>query len=91
MQRPLEDIAERESSVFVPRGVDVPCLDQDKTWQFSPKNFRVGQVPDGMVFLGYGDREGDGKRDSDCDLGEPVSTICRCSCMATVCAVLGSI
>lgn len=45
-QRPLEDIANREGSVFVPRGVDVPCLDQDKDWEFTPKNFREGQVCD---------------------------------------------
>lgn len=43
-QRPLEDIANREGSVFVPRGVDVPCLDQDKDWEFKPCNFREGQV-----------------------------------------------
>lgn len=44
LQRPLEDIANREGSVFVPRGVDVPCLDQDKDWEFKPCNFREGQV-----------------------------------------------
>lgn len=44
VQRPLEDIANREGSVFVPRGVDVPCLDQDKDWEFKPCNFREGQV-----------------------------------------------
>ncbi|CAM9397182.1 unnamed protein product, partial [Sphacelaria rigidula] len=43
-QRPLEDIAEREGSVFVPRGVDVPCLDQNKVWEFKPCNFRLGQA-----------------------------------------------
>lgn len=44
IQRPLEDIADREGSVFVPRGVDVPCLDQNKVWEFKPCNFRLGQV-----------------------------------------------
>merc|ERR1719443_2116981 len=28
IQRPLKTIATRSKSVFVPRGVDVPCLDQ---------------------------------------------------------------
>nr|AGK85255.1 vacuolar ATPase subunit A [Fucus vesiculosus] len=51
IQRPLEDIANREDSVFVPRGVDVPCLDQDKDWEFSPINFREGQpISGGDVF-----------------------------------------
>eukprot|EP00752_Nemacystus_decipiens_P010522 g9370.t1 len=51
IQRPLEDIANREGSVFVPRGVDVPCLDQDKDWEFKPCNFREGQpITGGDVF-----------------------------------------
>jgi len=36
IQRPLKTIADRSKSVFVPRGVDVPSLDQDKLWYFTP-------------------------------------------------------
>lgn len=36
IQRPLETIAKNSNSVFVPRGVDVPCLDQHKQWEFTP-------------------------------------------------------
>jgi len=35
-QRPLETISRISGSVFVPRGVDVPSLDQDKLWDFTP-------------------------------------------------------
>ncbi|CAM9666250.1 unnamed protein product, partial [Discosporangium mesarthrocarpum] len=51
IQRPLEDIANREGSVFVPRGVDIPCLDQTKKWEFTPCNFRVDQpISGGDIF-----------------------------------------
>jgi V-type H+-transporting ATPase subunit A len=36
IQRPLKTIAELSKTVYVPRGVDVPCLDQDKMWDFTP-------------------------------------------------------
>lgn len=32
IQRPLKTIAELSQSVFVPRGVDLPCLDQDRLY-----------------------------------------------------------
>mmetsp|Transcript_14299 Transcript_14299/g.21176 ORF Transcript_14299/g.21176 Transcript_14299/m.21176 type:complete len:621 (+) Transcript_14299:130-1992(+) len=51
IQRPLESIAKRENSVFVPRGVDIPCLDQEKLWEFKPCNFREGQpISGGDIF-----------------------------------------
>lgn len=28
IQRPLKEIAEAAENVFVPRGIDLPCLDQ---------------------------------------------------------------
>ena len=34
IQRPLQTIAIQEKSVFVPRGVDVMSLDQNKLWTF---------------------------------------------------------
>ena len=36
IQRPLETIATISNSVFVPRGVDLPSLDQDKLYTFVP-------------------------------------------------------
>ena len=36
IQRPLETIAQISNSVFVPRGVDLPSLDQDKLYTFVP-------------------------------------------------------
>merc|ERR1712178_662122 len=32
------------NSVFVPRGVDVPNLDRDIKWEFTPKNVKVGDL-----------------------------------------------
>lgn len=53
IQRPLKDIADLSSSVFIPRGIDVPCLDQKKLWEFVPnKNLTVGSL------LGPGDELG---------------------------------
>jgi vacuolar-type H+-ATPase catalytic subunit A/Vma1 len=45
IQRPLKTIADLSNSVFVPRGVDVPCLDQDKLWEFTPSgSFKKGDM-----------------------------------------------
>jgi vacuolar-type H+-ATPase catalytic subunit A/Vma1 len=34
IQRPLEVIADMSKSVFIPRGIEVPKLDQTKDWHF---------------------------------------------------------
>jgi vacuolar-type H+-ATPase catalytic subunit A/Vma1 len=53
IQRPLKTIAQVSKSVFVPRGVDVPSLDQDKLWDYTPlKNLKVGQLLVGGDMLG---------------------------------------
>jgi len=44
IQRPLERIQTIAQSVFVPRGVDVPNLDRDIKWEFTPKNVKVGDL-----------------------------------------------
>ena len=44
IQRPLKVIAELSQSVFVPKGVDVPCLNPTKLWQFKPSQFKVGDI-----------------------------------------------
>jgi V-type H+-transporting ATPase subunit A len=49
----LETIARNSGSVFVPRGVDVPSLDQHKEWTFTPtKAFKVGDNVVGGDVLG---------------------------------------
>jgi len=53
IQRPLKTIAELSKSIYVPRGVDVPSLDQDKEWHFSPdSNLKPGAIVVGGDFLG---------------------------------------
>jgi vacuolar-type H+-ATPase catalytic subunit A/Vma1 len=52
IQRPLKTIATLSKSVFVPRGVDVASLDQDKLWEFTPKNLKPGQLIVGGDILG---------------------------------------
>ena len=53
IQRPLEKIATNSQSVFVPRGVDVPSLDQDRIWDFTPAgNFKVGDLISGGDVIG---------------------------------------
>ena len=40
-------------SVFVPRGVDVPCLDQHKQWEYTPKaDLKIGDRVSGGDVLG---------------------------------------
>lgn len=54
IQRPLETIAIESKSVFVPRGVDVPSLDQNKEWHYTPNpKYKVGDLITGGDVLGY--------------------------------------
>jgi len=54
IQRPLAEIAARAQNVFVPRGIDLPCLDQDKEWDFKPNaDLKVGDLVTGGDVLGY--------------------------------------
>ena len=54
IQRPLETIAINSQSVFVPRGVDIPSLDQHKEWEFTPNSkFKVGDVVTGGDVVGF--------------------------------------
>lgn len=52
IQRPLTDIANLSQSCYIPRGVDVPCLDTSKRWQYTPNSkFREGmQIAGGDIF-----------------------------------------
>ena len=54
IQRPLKDIAVRANqSVFIPRGIELPCLDQDKEWYFEPvTSFKKGSLVTGGDVIG---------------------------------------
>jgi V-type H+-transporting ATPase subunit A len=52
IQRPLERILDIAQSVFVPRGVDVPALDQEKKWPFQPQNIKRGDLVSGGDVFG---------------------------------------
>jgi V-type H+-transporting ATPase subunit A len=41
IQRPLENIANRAKSIYIPRGIAVPALDRTKKWDFTP-TMKVG-------------------------------------------------
>jgi len=54
IQRPLAEIARKAENVFVPRGIDLPCLDQDKLWDFRPnRELKVGDMIGGGDVLGF--------------------------------------
>ena len=54
IQRPLQTIATLSNSVFIPRGVDVPCLDQHKEWSYTPNPVvKVGDMVSGGDVLGF--------------------------------------
>jgi V-type H+-transporting ATPase subunit A len=51
IQRPLEVISARTGDIYIPRGVNVPELNMDKPWWFTPMNFEVGdKITGGDVF-----------------------------------------
>lgn len=53
IQRPLATIAEVVGDVFIPRGVNLPNLDRDKTWEFiASKDYRVGDQVSGGDIIG---------------------------------------
>jgi len=52
IQRPLEDIWRASGDVYVPKGVDVPCLTREKRWTFTPSNFKEGQPISGGDVVG---------------------------------------
>eukprot|EP01006_Ploeotia_vitrea_P052221 TRINITY_DN67660_c9_g4_i1.p1 TRINITY_DN67660_c9_g4~~TRINITY_DN67660_c9_g4_i1.p1 ORF type:complete len:613 (+),score=320.42 TRINITY_DN67660_c9_g4_i1:148-1986(+) len=52
IQRPLEVIAEKTQTVFVPRGINVPSLDHEKKWLFRPEPIKVGDIVAGGTVFG---------------------------------------
>jgi V-type H+-transporting ATPase subunit A len=53
IQRPLEVISDQSKSVYVPKGVDVPCLNPNKEWHFTPVKFKTNQMLQGGDVIGY--------------------------------------
>lgn len=41
IQRPLKDINELTQSIYIPKGVNVPCLAREVSWEFQPQNVKV--------------------------------------------------
>ena len=43
IQRPLKDICELTSSIYIPKGVNTPALDRKIEWEFEPLHIRVSK------------------------------------------------
>jgi len=52
IQRPLEHIFQETGDVYVPKGVDTPCLTRGKNWTFTPAKFREGDPITGGDVIG---------------------------------------
>ena len=54
IQRPLEGIAElTNQNVFIPRGIELPCLDQTKEWNYVPlEGMKKGDLLTGGDIIG---------------------------------------
>jgi len=52
IQRPLKGISDASKSIYIPRGIDVPSLDREKKWDFTPSDkFKEGDhITGGDVF-----------------------------------------
>ena len=43
IQRPLRGISQKSNSIYIPRGIDVPALDRERKWDFTPSDkFKEG-------------------------------------------------
>jgi vacuolar-type H+-ATPase catalytic subunit A/Vma1 len=42
IQRPLEAISSLAKTIYILCGIDVPSLNREKSWDFKPGTFRVG-------------------------------------------------
>lgn len=51
IQRPLKEIKSRAQSIYIPRGIDVPCLDRSVLYDFTPGKVKVGDhITGGDIF-----------------------------------------
>lgn len=53
IQRPLQTISKVCRGIFVPKGIELPCLDLQKQWDFHPsKDLKVGAIVSGGDVVG---------------------------------------
>jgi|UniRef100_A0A7S4C8N4 V-type H+-transporting ATPase subunit A len=52
IQRPLDEIFKLVGDIFIPRGIDVPNLNRETKWPFTPANIRVGDMVSGGDIFG---------------------------------------
>lgn len=52
IQRPLEVIYNQSHSPFIPRGADVPALNRDRKWLYTPLHFKEGDIISGGDIFG---------------------------------------
>lgn len=53
IQRPLKSISDTFQKIYVPKGVEIPCLDQEKQWEFYPlETLKIGSLVSGGDILG---------------------------------------
>lgn len=51
IQRPLKAISEASESIYIPRGIDVPCLNRVAKYDFTPASLKVGDhITGGDIF-----------------------------------------
>ncbi|GEQ72299.1 hypothetical protein JCM33374_g5986 [Metschnikowia sp. JCM 33374] len=51
IQRPLKAIRESSQSIYIPRGIDVPCLNREISYDFNPASLKVGDhITGGDIF-----------------------------------------
>jgi len=41
IQRPLKDICESSSSIYIPKGVNIPALNRASSWEFNPLSMKA--------------------------------------------------
>ncbi|OAO13224.1 Archaeal/vacuolar-type H+-ATPase subunit A, partial [Blastocystis sp. ATCC 50177/Nand II] len=52
IQRPLEVIYNNSQSPFIPRGADVPALNRERKWLYTPLHFKEGDLISGGDIFG---------------------------------------
>uniref|UniRef100_A0A5K3EVY0 H(+)-transporting two-sector ATPase n=1 Tax=Mesocestoides corti TaxID=53468 RepID=A0A5K3EVY0_MESCO len=54
IQRPLQDIRQLTDSIYIPKGMSIPCLDRKVVWEFEPNtSLRPGMHITGGDIFGY--------------------------------------
>lgn len=52
IQRPLKDIAVLTKSIYIPKGVNIPALDRNVSWDYDPSDIKIGSHITGGDFFG---------------------------------------